>query len=118
MSLYLVMSYDGVLSFAAKVTNIEGMLCVRTMRGHGHNILLKSNQEKIVKALTCDLCPLVHPGLLGSLCRIRDNGFRLKLFCQTLQTVSLSNLTSKIIAVLFVVRHFFDCFLMQIVSLP
>ena len=79
------MSYDSVLSFAAKSTNTEDVLCVGTMRGREHNILAKGNQAKIVKALTCDLCSKVHPGLLGSLRRIkggfdfRDNGFRLKL---------------------------------------
>ena len=35
------MSYDSVLSFAAKSTNIEDVLCVGTMRGRGHNISVK-----------------------------------------------------------------------------
>ena len=43
------MSYGSVLSFAAKLTNIEDVLCVGTMRGHGHNKLLNANQAKIVK---------------------------------------------------------------------
>ena len=65
------MSYGSVLFFAAKLTNIKDVLCVGTMRGRGHNILLNANQAKIVKALTCDLCSKVHPGLLGSLRRIK-----------------------------------------------
>ena len=71
MSLYLVVSYGSVLSFAAKLTNIEDVLCVGTMRGCGHTILLNANQPKIVKALTCGLCSKVHPGLLSSLHRIK-----------------------------------------------
>ena len=67
-SLYLVMSYCSVLSSATKLTKID-VLCQGTMRGRRHNILLNWNQAKIFKALTCCLCPKVHPGLLGSLCR-------------------------------------------------
>ena len=76
-SLYLVMSYGSVLSFAAKLTNIEYVLCAGTMREHAHKIL-NANQAKIVKALTCDLCPKVHSGLLGSLRRIKS-GFKTML---------------------------------------
>ena len=65
------MSYDSVLSFAVKSTNIEDVLCVGTMKERGYNISVKGNQAKVVKALTCDLCSKVHPGLLGSLCRIK-----------------------------------------------
>ena len=61
------MSYGSVLSFAAKLTNIEDVLCVGTMRGRGHNVSLNANQAKIVEALTCDLRSKVHSGLLGSL---------------------------------------------------
>ena len=65
------MSYGSVLSFAAKLTNIEDVLCVGTMRGRWHNVLLNANQAKIVEASTCDLCSEVHSGLLGSLRRIK-----------------------------------------------
>ena len=65
------MSYGSVLSFAAKLTNIKDVLCVETMRGRGHNVLINANQAKIVEALTGDLCFEVHPELLGSLRRIK-----------------------------------------------
>ena len=65
------MSCGSVLAFAAKLTNIEDVLCVGTIRGRRHNVLLNANQAKIVEALTCDLCSKVHPGLLGSLRRIK-----------------------------------------------
>ena len=55
-SLRLVMSYCSNLFFAAKLTKIEDALCLGTMRGCGHR-LLNGNQTKIVKALTCYLCP-------------------------------------------------------------
>ena len=71
MSLHLVMSYNSVLSFAAKLTNTKDALCVGTMRGRGYNVLLHANQAKIVEALTCDLCSKVHPWLLGSLRSIK-----------------------------------------------
>ena len=66
------MSYGSVLSFAAKLANIEDVLCVGTMRGRWHNVLLlNANQANIVEASTCDLCSNVHSGLLGSLRRIK-----------------------------------------------
>ena len=73
MSLYVVMSYGSVLSFALKLTKIQDVLCVGTMRGRGHNtsLLFNGNQVKIVKPLTCNLCSKVHLGLLGSLRRIK-----------------------------------------------
>ena len=49
--------------FAAKLTKLEDVLCLGTMRGRRHNILLNGNQAKIVKALTCYLCPKLHPEL-------------------------------------------------------
>ena len=58
------MSYGSVLFFATKLINIEDVLCVGTMRGRRHNVLLNANQAKIVEALACDLCSKVHPGLL------------------------------------------------------
>ena len=77
---YLVMLYGSVLSFAAKLTKIEDVLCAGTMRGRRHNILLNANQAKVVKALICDLCPTpkVHLGLLRSLHRIKG-GFETML---------------------------------------
>ena len=63
------MSYCSALSFGAKLTKIEEVLCLRTMRGRGHSILLNENQAKIVKALTCYLCPKMPLGLLGTLHR-------------------------------------------------
>ena len=39
-SLCLVMSYCSVLSSAAKLTKLEDVLRLGTMRGRGHNILL------------------------------------------------------------------------------
>ena len=61
------MSYCSALSFGAKLTKIEEVLCLGTMRGRGHSILLNENQAKIVKALT--LCPKMPLGLLGTLHR-------------------------------------------------
>ena len=49
-------------------------LCLGAMRGCGHSILLNGNQAKIVKALTCYLCPKMSPGLLGCLRRIKGGG--------------------------------------------
>ena len=65
------MSYGSVLSFAAKLTTIEDVLRVGTMRGRGHNVLLNANQAKIVEALTYGLCSKVHPELLESLRHIK-----------------------------------------------
>ena len=53
---------------------MEDVLCLGSKRRRGHNVLLNGNQAKIVKELTCYLCPKVHLGLLGSL-RRRKNGF-------------------------------------------
>ena len=68
------MSYGSVLFFAAKLTNIEDVLCVGTMRERWHNVLLNANQAKIVEVLTCDLCSKVHPRLLQSM-RYIKGGF-------------------------------------------
>ena len=57
MSLFLAMSYCTALYFAAKLTKIENVRCLGTMRERGHSKLLNENQAKIVKALTCYLCP-------------------------------------------------------------
>ena len=38
-SLRLAVSYCSILSSAAKLTKIEDVLCLETMRGRGHNIL-------------------------------------------------------------------------------
>ena len=61
------------LSLVAKLTKIKDVLYVGSMRGRRYNILLNGNHAKIVKALTCHLCPKVHPGLLGSLRRIKGD---------------------------------------------
>ena len=73
------MSFDEVIMFgdvilqcfalAAKLTEIKDALCLGTMRGREHKTLLNGNHTKIIKTLTCYLCPNVHPGLLGSLSR-------------------------------------------------
>ena len=110
-----MISYCSVLSFAAKLTEIEDMLCLGTMRGCGYNILLNGNQAKIVQqASTCYLIPQsASIVLLGSL-RHNKGGFETMVSDKIKsQKVSLSN----ILAVLFVVRHSFDCSLMQIVRL-
>ena len=67
------MSFCSVLSFASKLTKIEDVLCLGTIRRRGHNISLNGNRAKIIKALTCHLCPKVHLGLLGSLRRNQGN---------------------------------------------
>ena len=45
------------------------VLCLGTMRGRGHSIILNVNQVKIVKVLTCYLRPKMPAGLLSSLRR-------------------------------------------------
>ena len=40
-------AYCAVLSFASKLTKIEDVLCLRTMKGRGHNILLNQSQSLI-----------------------------------------------------------------------
>ena len=121
MSLCLAMSYCSVLSSATQLTKID-VLCLGTLRRCGHNMLLNWNQAKIFKALTCCLCHKVHPRLLGSLRRSKG-GFETTVSdwnyrSESWKTVSLSNLTSKMIVILFDARHSFDRSLMQIVILP
>ena len=106
------MPYCSALSFAAKWTKIEDVLCRGIIRERGHNILSIRNQAKIVKALTCYLCIKVHPGLFGSLLR-SNNGFRLKLYSQKLKNGVIVKSDVKNNSHLFVVRHSFDCSLMQ-----
>ena len=66
--------HPGVLSFAAKLTKIEDGLHLETKRGRGHSRILNGNHAKIVKALTCYLCPKMPTWLLGSL-RSSKSGF-------------------------------------------
>ena len=55
----VIISGDVILQcfvLCCKVDKID-VLCLGTIRGRGHSILLNGNQAKIVKALTCYLCP-------------------------------------------------------------
>ena len=48
------MSNGSVLSFAAKLTNVEDVLCVGTMRGRGHN--MHAWQQHGLAELSADYC--------------------------------------------------------------
>ena len=83
-----MMSYCSVLSFATKLTKIEDVLCLGTMRGRGHSIIkwkLSENCQSVdLLSMPQDAFRFVgqlapQQGWFG------DDGVRLKLYGQKLK---------------------------------